>query len=207
MFHPSRPPSSSTHVLHRQPRLSSLKGQRGPDEERQDKLVHLEWLRDDAQHGHGHLSRRTALGPSHIKHHQTTPRFPSGEKGAAPKPCGDEVDGALRESKIWDAMPDFLDDISGSIQPASSEDPRVRHSRAPPGAPHRWDSSRVSAYARQSSEWETETLWNHSTGDLEADMRHEPCPCPFRIRNPARFNIRDHEACAKAPFDSTFGLR
>ena len=207
MFHPSRPPSSGTHVLHRQPRLSSLKGQRGLDEERQDKLVHLEWLRDDAQHGHGHLSRRSTLGSKHLKHHQTASRFPSGEKGAVPEPRDDLTDGALRGSKNWVAMSDFLDDVSGSVQPASSEDPRVaRRSHAPPGAPHRWDS-KVSAYVRQSSEWETETLLNHSTGDLEADMVRELCPCPFRIRNPARFNVRDHEACAKAPFDSILGLR
>ncbi|KAK4147371.1 uncharacterized protein C8A04DRAFT_34091 [Dichotomopilus funicola] len=27
-------------------------------------------------------------------------------------------------------------------------------------------------------------------------------PCPFRKRNPVRFNVREHEACAKAPFES-----
>ncbi|KAH6640322.1 hypothetical protein F5144DRAFT_599024 [Chaetomium tenue] len=32
-------------------------------------------------------------------------------------------------------------------------------------------------------------------------------PCPFRKRNPARFNIRDHETCARAPFDSIRGLK
>ncbi len=205
MFHPSRPPSSNTHVLHRQPRLSSLKGQRGPDEERQGKLVHLEWLRDEAQHGHGHLSRQTTR---HIKHHQTAFRNPGGEKGVDPETDDDRVGGVLRGSRIWDALPDSLDDVSDSVHPAPSENPRVAtQSRAPPGAPRRWDSSRVLAYVRRSSEWETETLLNHSTGDWEVEMVHEPCPCPFRIRNPARFNIRDHEACAKAPFDSILGLR
>ncbi|KAK4466853.1 hypothetical protein QBC42DRAFT_258178 [Cladorrhinum samala] len=32
-------------------------------------------------------------------------------------------------------------------------------------------------------------------------------PCPFRKRNPVRFNIRDHESCAKTPFDSILDLR
>ncbi|KAL2161868.1 hypothetical protein VTH06DRAFT_7652 [Thermothelomyces fergusii] len=32
-------------------------------------------------------------------------------------------------------------------------------------------------------------------------------PCPYRKRNPARFNIREHEACARAPFDSIRALK
>ena len=32
-------------------------------------------------------------------------------------------------------------------------------------------------------------------------------PCPFRKRNPARFNVREHGACAKDVFGSVLGLR
>ncbi|KAK1759868.1 hypothetical protein QBC47DRAFT_373212 [Echria macrotheca] len=32
-------------------------------------------------------------------------------------------------------------------------------------------------------------------------------PCPFRKRNPVRFNLRDHETCARAQFPSTAELR
>ncbi|KXX74658.1 hypothetical protein MMYC01_209264 [Madurella mycetomatis] len=32
-------------------------------------------------------------------------------------------------------------------------------------------------------------------------------PCPFRKRNPVRFNVRDHERCAKGPFGSMSELR
>ena len=32
-------------------------------------------------------------------------------------------------------------------------------------------------------------------------------PCPFRRRNPMRFNVRDHEHCAKAQFSSPLDLR
>ncbi|KAK1826809.1 hypothetical protein QBC39DRAFT_334698 [Podospora conica] len=32
-------------------------------------------------------------------------------------------------------------------------------------------------------------------------------PCPFRKRNPARFNVRDHEACARGVFGSVGELR
>ena len=64
-----------------------------------------------------------------------------------------------------------------------------------------------SSTARRSSEWETETLFDQGHGGLDLDMALYMYPCPFRKRNPARFNIRDHEGCARAPFDSILRLK
>ncbi|KAK4156594.1 hypothetical protein C8A00DRAFT_12481 [Chaetomidium leptoderma] len=105
--------------------------------------------------------------------------------------------------KNWDAVIDFLDDVS------SSEGLGVaRHSTAPHAiTPHRGEylGHLKTTYARHSSEWETETLLDQSSGSPDVDMA--AYPCPFRKRNPSRFNIRDHESCARTPFDSVFGLK
>ncbi|KAL1838074.1 hypothetical protein VTJ49DRAFT_3094 [Mycothermus thermophilus] len=55
-----------------------------------------------------------------------------------------------------------------------------------------------------SVEWETETLLDkHGAGmDVNHSTDKALYPCPFRKRNPVRFNVRDHEACARAPFGS-----
>ncbi|KAL2264592.1 hypothetical protein VTJ83DRAFT_7102 [Remersonia thermophila] len=59
-----------------------------------------------------------------------------------------------------------------------------------------------------SVEWETETLLEKH--GAAADLNHYSditvYSCPFRKRNPARFNIRDYEACARRPFRSIPGL-
>lgn len=128
----------------------------------------------------------------------------------ASKPYVDHVDRDPRDSVLWDPIADLLDDVSGSVRSVPSDGLGVaRRSMAPqPTTPQQSsgrESARASTYIRRSSEWETETLLNHGSGDLEGEM--PSYPCPFRQRNPARFNIRDHEACARGPFDSILGLR
>lgn len=61
------------------------------------------------------------------------------------------------------------------------------------------------SHGHHSSEWETETLMD--TGGSVDDGPRIQYPCPFRKRNPVRFNIRDHERCAKGPFGSMSELR
>ncbi|KAK4135074.1 hypothetical protein BT67DRAFT_290761 [Trichocladium antarcticum] len=70
-------------------------------------------------------------------------------------------------------------------------------------APHASQSSD----SRQSWEWETETLVDPTNTSLDSGSLGKAraqsgsqslYPCPFRKRNPVRFNVRDHERCAKA---------
>ena len=111
------------------------------------------------------------------------------------------------DNTVWDVVADVLDDVSKPTEPASSEGTRVAtHSSAPHASPHDWASHLSSSTARRSSEWETETLLDQSR-TLDHDMALHMYPCPFRKRNPARFNIRDHEGCARAPFDSILRLK
>ena len=66
------------------------------------------------------------------------------------------------------------------------------------------ETTASSTCGRRSLEWETETLLDHSGGS-ETNMASYPCP--FRKRNPVRFNIRDHETCARDSFGSIQGLK
>ncbi|KAK4034174.1 hypothetical protein C8A01DRAFT_18964, partial [Parachaetomium inaequale] len=159
MFRPDRP-GSTEHVLHRQPKLSSLGRQ-----------------------------RELAEGAVGLK----------------------ETKWSVRSSKnniIGATMTEVLDDVQGPTRTASSEGLGVaRHPSAPQATPHRsecWGGIRSSTCGRQSFEWETETLLDHSS-DSPEDMASYPCP--FRQRNPARFNVRDHEVCARSPFVSLRGLK
>jgi hypothetical protein len=111
------------------------------------------------------------------------------------------------DNTIWDVVAGVLDDVSKPAEPASSEGTRVAtHSSAPHASPHHWARHLSSSTARRSSEWETETLLDQNR-NLDLDMALHMYPCPFRKRNPARFNIRDHEGCARAPFDSIHRLK
>ncbi|GAB1315536.1 C2H2-type domain-containing protein [Madurella fahalii] len=71
-----------------------------------------------------------------------------------------------------------------------------------------WDYQRKAqptSHGHHGSEWETETLMD--TTSIVGDGPRIQYPCPFRKRNPVRFNVRDHERCAKAPFGSMSELR
>ncbi|KAL2174625.1 uncharacterized protein P884DRAFT_287299 [Thermothelomyces heterothallicus CBS 202.75] len=113
-----------------------------------------------------------------------------------------------RHSDIPRALVDVLHDVRKKTVSAWSEHARVATRLAtPPLAPHRfgdWEPTTLTARGRQSLEWETETLLdpNGTAPDGMASY-----PCPYRKRNPARFNIRDHEDCARAPFDSIRALK
>ncbi|KAL2194394.1 hypothetical protein P885DRAFT_43318 [Corynascus similis CBS 632.67] len=99
-------------------------------------------------------------------------------------------------------------DVSRRAATASSENLSVAKSLGvSPLTPHRpdsWARARSSAPGRQSFEWETETLLESNVACVDIMISY---PCPFRKRNPARFNIRDREECARAPFDSIQSLK
>ncbi|KAL2128021.1 hypothetical protein VTI74DRAFT_9841 [Chaetomium olivicolor] len=94
-----------------------------------------------------------------------------------------------------DAMARFLDELSPSLGAIPTKNPTVDP----------WRTSQLSGCnARLSMEWETETLLDHASDNPDVDR--VPYSCPFRKRNPARFNIRDHESCARAPLCSVSEL-
>ncbi|KAK3291306.1 uncharacterized protein B0H64DRAFT_450959 [Chaetomium fimeti] len=174
MSRPDRP-TSNEHVLHRQPRLSPLSRRR----ELAEKAFGV-WAARVREHGTRREMRAGVLLDA-----QKCPVPLLGPKGTG------------RILKNIDQR---------GVVPEVSDDAVARHSTAPRSTPFRsefWGQSRSSTYGRQSSEWETETLLDQTSG-LD-DMA--TYPCPFRKRNPTRFNIRDHEACARAPFDSIRGLK
>lgn len=94
-----------------------------------------------------------------------------------------DLEMASRVLQIWEAMAKGLDELSRSTdgcQPTGAVRPQ-KYAEPPT------DLSGLMISAPQ-----------------ESVVRY---PCPFRKRNPARFNIRDHESCAKAPFNSMVDLR
>lgn len=105
-------------------------------------------------------------------------------------------------------MAGVVDDVPRVFEITPSEGlGMAKHSTGAHATPHRWaclGHTRLST-ARQSFEWETETLLDQSSGSLDGETAFYSCP--FRKRNPARFNIRDHESCALAPFGSILGLK
>jgi hypothetical protein len=102
----------------------------------------------------------------------------------------------LAEKGLGDAVADMHDGTSRQTGTASSASPKLAGDLATSHASsHGWVPIRSGANASRSFEWETETLLNMVS-----------YPCPYRKRNPARFNFRDHEACARAPFKSVFDL-
>ncbi|KAK4098002.1 hypothetical protein N658DRAFT_526620 [Parathielavia hyrcaniae] len=101
------------------------------------------------------------------------------------------------------AAADLRHGVPRSVEAVSSRMARLSTSSHP--APHRWSHSRSSAYTAHCFEWETETLFEQQgIGSLPNDA--VSYPCPFRKRNPARFNFRDHESCARGPFSSVLDL-
>ncbi|KAK4224030.1 hypothetical protein QBC38DRAFT_486407 [Podospora fimiseda] len=86
---------------------------------------------------------------------------------------------------MWEAMAKCLDEIS-----------RSAHRQATKKKPPANDTSKLYTTKTDSEPPNLESP--------DAGMRYS---CPFRKRNPARFNIRDHESCAKSPFTSIMDLR
>lgn len=162
MFLPSRPTSFSQHVLHRQPKLSSL-------------------------------GRQRELAEDH-----TSPRVTQLYAGTL-----EPTKRGSSDSWEWGTA-DFKHDIASCVHADSSGGVGLaRH----PAASCRWqtlENTTSSTCGRRSSEWETETLLDHSGA---SELNTASYPCPFRKRNPARFNIRAYEACARDSFGSIKSLK
>lgn len=127
----------------------------------------------------------------------------------APRTRQGDLRGSLTAIRIREGMARFLDDVSSSIdaRPCEAQHDPTRslgHLQAPIGD---WHSSgkRHSTDGRHSSDWETETLLDPNRSSL--DLERASYSCPFRKRNPVKFNIRDYGSCASAPFDSIVGLK
>jgi hypothetical protein len=195
MPHPNHP-NSNGHILQRQPRLSLL----GRDQGTTEKDVNP-WMSKGRQQ-QKQLQRPASLGKD-VGTGALDRQLYSTVKAVMPA-NREMISG---DNTIWDVVADALDDVSKPTEPASPEGTRVAtYSSAPHGSPRHGPRHLSSSTARRSSEWETETLLDPSR-TLDLDMALHMYPCPFRKRNPARFNIRDHEACARAPFDSIIRLK
>lgn len=147
MFRLERP-RSKEHVLHRQPRLSSLVKQR----ELTEKAV--------------------ALWTSKTRQHKTK-----------------DVDGGqVARSPAMDTETPGIHGVVKKYGPLNTS---------------RQGETKPPTLGRPSHEWETETLLDYHSPRLGHMTMY---PCPFRKRNPVRFNVREHEACAKAPFESVAAM-
>ncbi|KAK3401717.1 hypothetical protein B0T20DRAFT_402465 [Sordaria brevicollis] len=139
--------------------------------------------------------------------------------------------------KIWGAVARCLEEITVSLGPPNTSAPAVSAPASIAGAPHlratpsirRMSNSVQSVGSRRTSydvgarhdlpSRHRRVMSNSSIRsgrpdrDLEATyVMEEPGPvenysCPFRVRNPVRFNIRDHEVCAITSFESLADLR
>jgi hypothetical protein len=132
---------------------------------------------------------------------------------------------------IVDAVRDCLEGISLSLQrargmgflsaAASSESPASSAATPSSGTLSRNQSkaSRKRASRNRSNRDDDDLHEEESEGEggAEAGVQTEPgnrkkpkldqYPCPFRKRNPLRFNCREWEYCAKAPFKSMTDLK
>lgn len=107
------------------------------------------------------------------------------------------IDGrrSIRAVKIWEAVATCLEEISGVQLEAGrdeGEDPRTGSRFGEEGSGMEGASSK-GANSRAST-----------TMTRDAASAY---PCPFRKRNPARFNVREHERCARAAFGTVGELR
>jgi hypothetical protein len=184
-------PTLNEHVLHRQPRLSRLVRRR----ELPEKVVGLWAGRVRGYELKEQIKSGAPFSPQLYPVHQLETK----NTGMTQR----HIDN--RRS----AVAELSDDAPGPIGlPSSCYGEVARYSTASSSTTllksNSWGQPRLSTDGRQSSEWEMETLLDQSSAGLD-DMASYSCP--FRKRNPARFNIRDHETCARAPFDSIRGLK
>lgn len=105
---------------------------------------------------------------------------------------------ASRVMRIWDAVINCLDEISSSLDASTRHltcDPTKGMDGEVPTELQSPSSARPSV---------RDLLSEHQDLSQPAkDTAGPRYPCPFRKRNPVRFNIREHESCAKAPFSFT----
>lgn len=122
--------------------------------------------------------------------------------------------------QVWDVLPSCFDEIPPFREPASlrARGAKGESCRLSTYSPlNDMDSRRWTTCRRQSSDWETETLIDQSSSrpgssgtgmaSLASPSWQTLYPCPFRKRNPTRFNVRNHERCAKAALGSISELR
>ncbi|KAK0710130.1 hypothetical protein B0T26DRAFT_679449 [Lasiosphaeria miniovina] len=123
-----------------------------------------------------------------------------------------DPDSSTKALRIWNAVTACLDEINDSIEGTSSEDTLVngRHARTATRTRHarRISHDRDPWRGRSSGDGDLSNP-GHGKEMAEAPAAGERVQyqCPFRKRNPVRFNVRDHESCARTPFHSISGLR
>ncbi|KAL2259277.1 hypothetical protein VTK26DRAFT_7111 [Humicola hyalothermophila] len=112
--------------------------------------------------------------------------------------------------KAWEAVSKCFVEIAGAIEPRLLQGQRLEGEHRP----SEWSDLEYldpTKHRRYSSEWETDTLVDPSmSGSRTSSTRgweQTWFPCPFRKRNPVRFNIRDHERCARGAFPSLSKVR
>jgi hypothetical protein len=113
--------------------------------------------------------------------------------------------------RTWDTVSRCFGEISSAVNATSYS------AREANGRMHDKEYRQSTSHSRQSWEWETETLVDPASCSIDRDSfgrasstrpgNSSLYPCPFRKRNPVRFNVRDHERCAKAPFGTIQELR
>ncbi|KAK4184629.1 hypothetical protein QBC35DRAFT_391266, partial [Podospora australis] len=98
-----------------------------------------------------------------------------------------------RALRIWDAMAQCLEEICKSIDGV-------------PGkcSPQPLISSTLRTLRTSIFDQDSEEDGGSTSAQDHSGVKY---PCPFRKRNPQRFNIRDHDRCARAPFHSMAALR
>ena len=119
---------------------------------------------------------------------------------------------STRVLKIWDSVARCLEEISTSLDPSPATDAPVPQSATFP--PH-FPSAASVASRRRPSEFRpftTDEMVDRlasavSPGESSPDQQQFEYSCPFRKRNPARFNVRDYERCATTPLGSLAEVR
>ena len=116
-----------------------------------------------------------------------------------------DIDGprSAKALRIWDAVARCLEEISSSIDPA--DDGAETSSSSSEPAATRCPSRRSVRRSRHPSSSRHGSVTDAAT-ETEAESR-VLYPCPFRQRNPGRFNVRHYEQCAKAQFHWALDLK
>jgi hypothetical protein len=106
-----------------------------------------------------------------------------------------------------DALNDSGSDAnSGSSLPAGKESSPSETRKRPPPHPNNDGEEDEQDENDDYSGAPVETQKRSSRKRIKAEEDDE-FPCPFRKRNPHRFNIRDYEYCARAPFKNMSELK
>ncbi len=144
--------------------------------------------------------------------------------------CGIDSRKSMHALRIWDAVARCLEEISDSIDQTDSKSPFPSSTQGPSsvaseasqtrdlGSSHTnrqsiasgGGSRRAGSVSSRRSSATVSGLLSHAETFSPAVSQVEPralYPCPFRKRNPALFNTRDHEICAKTQWHAISELR